>query len=107
MIFINNSPIIILKIPRNWAYPTNNVTIEVQNRLTNKKFIYNNVLSDETEMLYYVKIINNDEIENGEYEYTLIDKTNDIILSKGLIQIGPREINRLEYNGTNKYIEYK
>jgi len=107
MIFINNSPIITLKIPRNWAYPTNNVTIEVQNRLTNKKFIYNNVLSDETEMLYYVKITNNDEIENGEYEYTLIDKTNDIILSKGLIQIGPREINNLEYNGTNKYIEYK
>ncbi len=95
------------RIPRNWKYPVTNLELVLFNRFTNNKHRWYDVLLDETEIYYILKDLDLKELPTGEYEYTLTDKKHNIVVSKGLIQIGELGQNNTEYNTTTKYIEYK
>lgn len=94
------------RFPRNWGYPVVNIELTLCNRFTNKKHIFYDVLLDETPIYYILKDLDLKELDTGEYEYTLKDKTNLVVVSRGLIQIGPRESNSLQFNKKIEYIEY-
>lgn len=106
MIFLDNNHAINVKIPKNWGYPVVYLELVILNKFTNVKTIYNNVQLEETELYYVLENIDLTKLPTGEYEYILTDKMHNVIVSKGLIQIGPREINNLHYNGKEQYIEY-
>lgn len=106
MIFLANNTVKSFKIGRNWSYPVVNLTLTLFNRYTNEKTIFNMVDFEDNELYYIIKNIDLSELNNGEYEYTLLDNTNEVILSVGIIQIGPRDTSNTEYLKKEQFIEY-
>lgn len=106
MIFLANNTVKSFKIGRNWSYPVVNLTLTLFNRYTNEKTIFNMVDFEDNELYYIIKNIDLSKLNNGEYEYTLLDNTNEVILSVGIIQIGPRDTSNTEYLKKEQFIEY-
>ena len=94
------------RFPRNWAYPVVNLELTLFNRFTNKKHIFYNVLLDDNEIYYVLEDLDLRELDTGEYEYTLKDKTNNVVVDKGLIQIGDRGASSIQYTKKEEFIEY-
>ena len=78
----------------------------LKNGITHKEFEYNVEDLNESSIYYTFNLNISDEMDDGEYEYTLKDN-EDKIVATGLIRVGDFKQENKEYNNKDKkYIQY-
>ena len=81
--------------------------IILKNGITHKQFEYNVEDLNESSIFYTFNINIPEEMDDGEYDYTLKDDLNKI-LATGLIRVGDFKQENTQYNNNKdkKYIQY-
>ena len=78
----------------------------INNGITHRNFEYSVTDLNESSIYYVFDINIPEEMDDGEYEYTLKDDL-DKIVATGLIRVGDYKQENKEYNNKdNKYIQY-
>ena len=78
----------------------------IKNGITHKNFEYNVADLNESQIYYTFNLNIPEEMDDGEYEYTLKDN-EDKILATGLMRIGDYKTENKEYNNKDKkYVQY-
>ena len=79
----------------------------IKNGITHKNFEYNVEELNESSIYYTFNLNISEEMDDGEYEYTLKDD-GEKILATGLIRVGDFKQENKEYNNNKdkKYIQY-
>ena len=78
----------------------------IKNGITHKNFEYNVTDLNESSIYYTFNLNIPEEMDEGEYEYTLKDD-GEKILATGLMRVGDFKQENKEYNNKDKkYIQY-
>ena len=78
----------------------------IKNGITHKNFEYNVTDLNESSIYYTFNLNIPEEMDDGEYEYTLKDD-GEKILATGLIRVGDYKQNNKQYiNNKDKYLQY-
>ena len=78
----------------------------IKNGITHKEFEYSVTDLNESSIYYTFNLNIPEEMDDGEYEYTLKDDV-DKILATGLMRVGDFKQENKEYNNKDKkYIQY-
>ena len=78
----------------------------IKNNITHKKFEYSVEDLNESSIYYTFNLNISDEMDDGEYEYTLKDD-GEKILATGLIRVGDfKQENKQYINNKDKFIQY-
>ena len=78
----------------------------IKNNITHKNFEYSVEDLNESSIYYTFNLNIPEEMDDGEYEYTLKDDLNKI-LATGLMRVGDFKQENKEYNNKDKkYIQY-
>ena len=79
----------------------------LKNGITKRNFEYNVTDLNESSIYYTFNLNIPEEMDDGEYEYTLKDN-EDKIVATGLMRIGDYKTENTQYNNNkeNKYIQY-
>ena len=79
----------------------------IKNGITHKEFEYSVTDLNESNIFYTFNINVSEEMDDGEYEYTLKDDLNKT-LATGLIRIGDYKQENKQYNNNKdkKYLQY-
>ena len=78
----------------------------LKNGITNKNFEYSVEDLNESSIYYTFNLNIPEEMDDGEYEYTLKDD-EDKIVATGLIRVGDfKQENKQYINNKDKYIQY-
>ena len=79
----------------------------IKNNITHRNFEYSVTDLNESSIYYVFNINFPEEMDDGEYEYTLKDDLNKT-LATGLMRIGDYKQENTQYNNNkdNKYIQY-
>ena len=78
--------------------------LKLRNTTTSKEYSY--IVEDKKDSnMFYHFIFNLDDMDEGEYEYTLFEENAPIV--KGLLRYGDYKMENKVYNGQNKtYTQY-
>ena len=78
----------------------------IKNGITHKEFEYSVTDLNESSIYYTVNLNIPEEMDDGEYEYTLKDN-EDKIVATGLIRVGDfKQENKQYINNKDKFIQY-
>ena len=78
----------------------------IKNGITHKNFEYNVTDLNESSIYYTFNLNIPEEMDDGEYEYTLKDD-GEKILATGLMRVGDYKQNNKQYiNNKDKYLQY-